>query len=362
MTDRKTLNQAREWTKLAVAHETSEVARAAAEVIQSLPDEWADADKVKELIKALQDESDRRNRLTPATPSDVDHNIGFVDALHWVAARLDPLLPAPPAPRTLAEMTPEERKACQWMQATYLGALHDQPGDHAITNTDGAYVRLIRRCDGFSFEIKCLSKIVPHPDLPKLEWPGNEPEEEEDTAAEPSYPRPDGCCGACPETVGGGVDCTCADNPRCPNHRPRPEGVPVGEPWQVEIDGETAIGFRNDPEDRWPWCVTYEVNSRSDWLGDSDVTLIARLVPETTEQDDEWESDEPDPAYVYRDREGDEWECILGRWIHGDTHAKRVAERESRPGRASLPEWFGPYTRVGEHEDTPVSRPASEQG
>ncbi|GAA4756242.1 hypothetical protein [Gordonia alkaliphila] len=28
--------------------------------------------------------------------------------------------------------------------------------------------------------------------------------------------RPDGCCGVCPGIVGGGYDCTCADNPDCP--------------------------------------------------------------------------------------------------------------------------------------------------
>ncbi|AID58866.1 hypothetical protein PBI_GAIA_46 [Mycobacterium phage Gaia] len=27
-----------------------------------------------------------------------------------------------------------------------------------------------------------------------------------------------GCCGKCPEIVGGGIDCTCAGNPRCPNN------------------------------------------------------------------------------------------------------------------------------------------------
>ena len=29
-------------------------------------------------------------------------------------------------------------------------------------------------------------------------------------------PRPVGCCGKCPPIVGGGYDCTCEDNPRCP--------------------------------------------------------------------------------------------------------------------------------------------------
>lgn len=31
------------------------------------------------------------------------------------------------------------------------------------------------------------------------------------------YPRPPGCCGKCPEIVGGGYDCTCKNNPRCIN-------------------------------------------------------------------------------------------------------------------------------------------------
>lgn len=31
--------------------------------------------------------------------------------------------------------------------------------------------------------------------------------------------RPSCCCGVCPELVDGGVDCTCRDNPRCPNYQ-----------------------------------------------------------------------------------------------------------------------------------------------
>ena len=30
--------------------------------------------------------------------------------------------------------------------------------------------------------------------------------------------RPPECCGVCPETVSGGYDCTCKNNPRCPNY------------------------------------------------------------------------------------------------------------------------------------------------
>lgn len=32
------------------------------------------------------------------------------------------------------------------------------------------------------------------------------------------YARPEYCCGVCPGIVGGGYDCTCRGNPRCPNY------------------------------------------------------------------------------------------------------------------------------------------------
>lgn len=31
--------------------------------------------------------------------------------------------------------------------------------------------------------------------------------------------RPGTCCGVCPEIIGGGFDCTCDANPRCPIYR-----------------------------------------------------------------------------------------------------------------------------------------------
>lgn len=65
----------------------------------------------------------------------------------------------------------------------------------------------------------------------------------------------------------------------------RPEGVPVGEAWQVEVNGRAAIGYRNDPEDMICWTVVYRDEADHDWMHDGDVTLIARLVPETNEQD-----------------------------------------------------------------------------
>lgn len=320
--DPKKLALAREWAEWVKDSDpdvyVGVTVRAAADTISSLPDSWVDADKLREVIN---------NELSGHEHGTVGHHVA-----EEFACKLEPLLPDP-EPRTLADMTAEERAECQWMQATFTRSHHD----HIITAVYGSKSRILRKADGASFEI-ANEDLVPHPDLPKLEWPGSEPEDDT-PAPEPASPRPDGCCGACPETVGGGVDCTCADNPRCPNRQPRPEDVPVEELWQVEIDGETAIGYRNDPEHVCPWFVTYRSNSRGDWLGDEDVTLVSRLVPETTET-----------AYIYTDRDGDEWECIDGWWFTGDTHAKRAAKREYRVGRTSLPEEYGPYTRIEKEE------------
>ena len=53
--------------------------------------------------------------------------------------------------------------------------------------------------------------------------------------------------------------------------------------------------------------------------------------------------------HLYRDRDGDEWEHIDGRWVVGVTHADRVAAGEIGAGTAILPDEYEPYTRI---EDT----------
>lgn len=119
---------------------------------------------------------------------------------------------------------------------------------------------------------------------------------------------------------------------------PRPEDVPVGEAWMVESDGQTAIGYRNDPEDRLSWTVVYRDNAAHDWMFDEDVTLIARLAPETTEQDDVLGFD---PAYTYRDRDGNEWRYVAGGWRWEGWLGIRPC--------STPPAVNGPYTRI---EDT----------
>ena len=71
-----------------------------------------------------------------------------------------------------------------------------------------------------------------------------------DDEPEPGHgPRPAGCCGTCPPILGGGYDCTCADNPRCEaNHTDRIDRY--GNRWVwcdgcdgLRMDGHEAHGY-----------------------------------------------------------------------------------------------------------------------
>ena len=78
-------------------------------------------------------------------------------------------VPAPPRP-TLADMTKEERRACQWMQADVanrsvryvIAAPDDGDGETTLIGPDGGI-------SWFSPD-----RVTPRPDLPRLEWPGTE--------------------------------------------------------------------------------------------------------------------------------------------------------------------------------------------
>lgn len=122
---------------------------------------------------------------------------------------------------------------------------------------------------------------------------------------------------------------------------PRPEDVPVGEPWLLEVDGRVAIGFRNDPETALCWMVMFRDDDDQAYLFDSDATLVARLVPETTEQADVFEFD---PACTYRDREGDKWLYVEGAWRWANSSSGPIKGDYRTP-----PAKYGPYTRI---EDT----------
>lgn len=95
---------------------------------------------------------------------------------------LHALLPTPPRP-TLADMTEEERLACQWMQCEVtnsrgkwiLATPSDEDGDAGLVSSYGDICWLLP------------GRVTPRPDLPRLEWPGTEK-----PAPAPAHALPEG--------------------------------------------------------------------------------------------------------------------------------------------------------------------------
>lgn len=272
------LEKAREWAKNLAACPSTDRAHAAAEIIQSLPDQWADVEKVREIA------DDMSNWSIPGMLDTTDSvrlsqmMDGFIDRLN---ALLTPKLP------TLADMTQAEREACVGMQADYLPLWEPVERVAIVGITDFGAMLMSQN---WARSHREAGSITPLPDLPKLQWPAQEPRNPETPPAEtlnntssdtPRNPRPEECCGKCPETIDGGWDCTCEDNPRCSKNTPNPEDVPPNEPWLIEVDGEKAIGTRYRGDAHEPWAVAALTGSFAGDYGDNAVTLIHKLVPET---------------------------------------------------------------------------------
>lgn len=228
------LDQAREWAKgVHPGHHPEAVATA--KVIASLPDQWVDVKKVREALEGC-------DKMTYP---------------YEVMAHIEKTLLTPPLP-TLAELIPEEREACQWMQAI---------SDPDSGYTDGPVVivqvqddRSILMWEDGSFDTRHHQHITPLPDLPKLEWPGSHA----DTITA--------------ESVDDMQASRVADfEPALP----RPEDVPEGEPWIVQHEDREWVGCRNDPGTRLPWLVIRRDESQFDYCYDTDITLVSRLVRET---------------------------------------------------------------------------------
>ncbi|MBP2333316.1 hypothetical protein [Corynebacterium freneyi] len=84
---------------------------------------------------------------------------------------LKALLPPPPRP-TLADMTDEERAACQWMQADVKGADTRVVIRRPIPRKGGGRAALLDRWGDVIYEDH--ADVTPRPDLPRLKWPGTE--------------------------------------------------------------------------------------------------------------------------------------------------------------------------------------------
>lgn len=223
------LDKAREWAEeyKGFDHLTNRF-KAAIDIIQSLPDQWVDIEKVREIMEPFMNSYEGNPR----------------DAVQAIIALLTPKLP------TLADMTQEEREACRWMQCM----IADDTDEYCllITVDDPCSRVLFQNGDSTIWN---NDLITPLPDLPKLQWPG------------------------------GVVDCEIVDEPETANpdpiHTPmQPSEVPPNEPWLIEVDGRGAVGTRCEGDAVRPWAVAALDGLFAEDYMDSDVALIHKLVPE----------------------------------------------------------------------------------
>lgn len=146
------LDLAKEWARDNIEggyFHGSDRALAAARLILSLPtlpDQIVDGDKLRKVVDKYKGNT-------------------FVGE---IVQEFADLLPAPALP-TLADMTPEERQACQWMQCKLANSDNEI---YAIASVGETSVKVIAE-DGFHF-IWPNSKATPLTGEPKLKWPGSD--------------------------------------------------------------------------------------------------------------------------------------------------------------------------------------------
>lgn len=99
---------------------------------------------------------------------------------------------------------------------------------------------------------------------------------------------------------------------------PDPADVPDGEAWEVVGPAGRAVGFR-DGCLGGEWAIAYPGGDGSDDVGDQDVTLVARLVPDTRHVIDKPEDlDELPVDSVVLDDDGNAWQkSSAGTWDYG---------------------------------------------
>ena len=204
-----TLEKAREWASRhdRVRDVFHPDAKAAVEVIQSLPDKWVDVEEVQEIIEEMESLPD-----TTRVSSEI-----AIATEAW-KRRLEALLPSKLP--TLADMTPEERAACKWMQCK--------------VETDGGDTPTIAQKEKVADD-QAVAKDV---------------------------------CNSEPNSS------------ETPKSSINPEDVPADELWLVER-GESqwfAKRIRGWSKD-FAWRLT-SISRGSSMARDSEITLIHKLVPE----------------------------------------------------------------------------------
>ena len=168
-----------------------------------MTDQTIPADKVRAWVTAWETTRPEHRTLKDAE--------GIIQALR-------DLLPPPPRP-TLADMTLEERRACQWMQ------VDTPPRFRAVilaTDLSGGRAALLDRWGDTIYMDH--EDVTPRPDLPRLEWSGTE-------TPDPAPTLPDGWRLADHEDYGRGI----VTNPT-PNRNGRVYFVlPADEPMGYDL-------------------------------------------------------------------------------------------------------------------------------
>lgn len=138
------------------------------------------ADKVQRIAAAMR-AAMRRDELTYSYGEFLGDMSDYIRELEALLAAPTP----PPSSPTMADMTYEERAACQWMQCDVIGFR----GKYTLispSDWDGDAVLLGREGE-VHYEDHAM--VVPRPDLPRFVWPGDTPET---PAPAPAPALPDG--------------------------------------------------------------------------------------------------------------------------------------------------------------------------
>lgn len=122
-----------------------------------MTDQTVPADKVREIIEKMRDHADHNN----VRGSEEEY-------VKFFASQLEDLLPTPPLP-TLADMTPEERAACRWMQAD--AGPYGRRG--LIVKVKYWSVYVVDKETG-TYSDYTPDLVTARPDLPSMEWNGTD--------------------------------------------------------------------------------------------------------------------------------------------------------------------------------------------
>lgn len=253
------LDKAREWAKTYTAGKYCpgiDGPGAAAEIIKSLPKQWVDVEEVKAIIANMNE------HLELGCSNDYGQGFNY-STRHWREA-LESLLTPNKLP-TLADMTPEERLACQFMQARL------EDGTLGIIVCPGDPRSCVILEDGGFFTLSNKS-VTPLQGEPKLKWPGSEPQPSKVRMSEMWVDDGSSPLDAMKLLADKWEEID----------RLKPEEVPDNELWLVEHGGNEFVAKRNRKHSvDYPWRIASTDGEGSDIAQDSDITLIHKLVPET---------------------------------------------------------------------------------